>query len=221
MAGIRIDDRDAARYPLHVLREYALLADGERGALVGPRGDMVWLCAPRWDSDAVFSALIGGGGLYAVTPAGPRYVWGGYYEDGTLIWRSRWITETGVIECREALAFPGEADRVVVLRRIIAAEGVARVRVRLDARAGFGSHPVDRMDRQRGVWADQAAGKLRLRWTGGEKARPVAADGGDGPALAMELTIPAGSHHDLVLELSERALPERPPEPDQAWQATE
>jgi len=25
----------------HVLREYALLADGERGALVGPRGDVV------------------------------------------------------------------------------------------------------------------------------------------------------------------------------------
>jgi hypothetical protein len=94
MMGNRIDVRDAAQYPLHVLREYALLADGERGALVGPRGDMVWLCAPRWDSDAVFSALIGGGGLYAVTPAGPRFVWGGYYEEGTLIWRSRWITET-------------------------------------------------------------------------------------------------------------------------------
>ena len=78
----RIDDEDAAQYPLHVLREYALLADGERGALVGPRGDMVWLCAPRWDSDAVFSSLIGGGGMYAVTPADARFVWGGYYEDG-------------------------------------------------------------------------------------------------------------------------------------------
>src|SRR5512142_1734081 len=184
MAGIRIDDRDAARYPLHVLREYALLADGERGALVGPRGDMVWLCAPRWDSDAVFSALIGGGGLYAVTPADPRFVWGGYYEDGTLIWRSRWITETGVIECREALAFPGESDRVVVLRRIIAVEGDARVKVRLDARAGFGRHPFEQLDRERGVWAGRA-GQLRLRWAGGEKARP-AATGDGGHALAME-----------------------------------
>ena len=24
---------------------------------IGPRGDIVWLCAPRWDSDAVFSSL--------------------------------------------------------------------------------------------------------------------------------------------------------------------
>ena len=47
---------------LHVLREYALLADGERGALIGPRGDVAWLCVPRWDSDAVLSSLIGGRG---------------------------------------------------------------------------------------------------------------------------------------------------------------
>jgi alpha,alpha-trehalase len=62
-----------------VLREYALLADGERGALVGPQGDLAWMCAPRWDSDAVFSSLIGGQSCYAVTPV-QRHVWGGYYE---------------------------------------------------------------------------------------------------------------------------------------------
>ena len=50
-----------------MLSEYALLADGERGIMVGPRGDFVWMCAPRWDSDAMFSALIGGAGVYAVT----------------------------------------------------------------------------------------------------------------------------------------------------------
>jgi hypothetical protein len=49
----------------HVLREYALLADGERGILVGPRGDFSWMCFPTWDADAVFSSLIGGAGAYA------------------------------------------------------------------------------------------------------------------------------------------------------------
>ena len=58
-------------FPPHVLREYAFLADGERGALVGPRGDMAWMCAPRWHDDAVFSSLIGGSGAYAVTPPTP------------------------------------------------------------------------------------------------------------------------------------------------------
>jgi hypothetical protein len=46
----------------HVLREYALLADGERGVVVGPRGDFAWLCFPRWDDDALFCSLLGGGG---------------------------------------------------------------------------------------------------------------------------------------------------------------
>ena len=57
-----------------------------------------------------------------------RFVWGGYYELG-LIWRSRWVTDGGVVECREALALPSDARRVVILRRIIAVRGDARVDV--------------------------------------------------------------------------------------------
>ena len=98
----------------HVLREYALLADGERGVVVGPRGDYAWMCFPRWDSDACFATLIGGQGTYAVTPVS-RYVWGGYYEHG-LIWRNRWTTDQGVVECREALALPSSPERAVVPR---------------------------------------------------------------------------------------------------------
>jgi hypothetical protein len=62
-------------YQPHVLREYALFADGEKAAVVGPRGDVVWRCAPRWHDPAVFAALIGGRGCFSVTPDDP-YVWG-------------------------------------------------------------------------------------------------------------------------------------------------
>ncbi len=112
----------------HALRDYALLADGERGAVVGPRGEIVWLCAPRWDDDAVFGCLVGGGGQYSVSPK-DRFVWGGYYEPGTLIWHSRWITDDGPVECREALAFPGDPHSLVLLRSVIAGNSPARVRV--------------------------------------------------------------------------------------------
>jgi hypothetical protein len=54
----------------HVLREYALLADGERGVLVGPRGDFAWMCFPQWDSGAVFSSLIGGAASTRSPPCG-------------------------------------------------------------------------------------------------------------------------------------------------------
>ncbi|MFB9833536.1 glycoside hydrolase family 15 protein [Actinoallomurus acaciae] len=199
------------RFPPHVLREYALLADGERGVIVGPRGEFCWMCAPGWADDAVFSSLIGGAGVYAVTPR-ERFVWGGDYEPGTLIWRSRWVTSSGITECREALAFPGEPGRAVLLRRIIAAEGDARVHVVCDSRPGFGAcRPSFREFRE--GWEGQGGG-LYFRWSGAASARP--ADG-----LELELTVPAGQHHDLVLEIADRPLSGERPNADDAWAATE
>ncbi|BBZ52777.1 glycoside hydrolase family 15 protein [Mycobacterium heidelbergense] len=209
-----------AAFPPRVLREYALLADGERGALIGPQGEVTWMCAPRWDSDAVFSSLIGGGGVYAVTPTDVRHVWGGYYEPGTLIWRNRWTTRGGIVECREALAFPGDPDRVVLLRRLMGRRGTARLRVLLQPSAAFGRHGPGQPSLDDAVWSGRS-GRLRWRWSGGRDARPVHSAHGRGEPLMCEITLDEGQHHDLVLELSERALPDRPPDPDIAWDATE
>lgn len=207
-------------YPPHVLRQYALLADGERGALIGPQGDIAWMCAPHWDSDAVFSSLIGGGGAFAVTPQDVRHVWGGYYEHGSLIWRSRWITNDGVIECREALAFPGDSDRVVLLRRIVAVAGAARVRVIFEPRPGFGRHGPGTLHQDAGVWSGHSGG-LHWRLTGAEDARARKSAHAHGELLVAELTVPAGDHHDLVFEVSEQSLPDQLVAPDTAWSATE
>jgi GH15 family glucan-1,4-alpha-glucosidase len=202
-------------FPPEVLRQYALLADGERGAVVGPRGDIVWMCAPRWDSDAVFTALIGGAGQYSVTPTG-RYVWGGYYEDRSMIWRSRWVTEDGIVECREALTFPGDARHAVLLRRIHAVERATSVAVSFEPRAGYGEHELTDLHRHHGVWTGRSGG-LNVRWTGGDAARPR----GNAHALHAVLHLEAGQQHDLVLELSEDALPEHAVTPGEAWRATE
>ena len=65
-------------------------------------------------------------------------MWGGYYEPRSLIWRSRWVTDEATIECREALALPSIPDRAVILRRVLARQGTARVDVVLNPRANFG-----------------------------------------------------------------------------------
>lgn len=210
----------ASNDPPHVLREYALLADGERGALIGPRGDIAWMCTPRWDSDAVFSSLVGGPGSYTIAPQG-RFVWGGYYEEGSLIWRSRWVTETGIVECREALAFPGEPDRAIVLRRVIAVTGPAKLDVLLAPAAGFGRRSLRALhhDQNTGAWTGRV-GELHLRWNGA----PDAEAREDGPVprrLCTTLQLPEGAHHDLVLELSEVALGAEPANADRAWAASE
>ncbi len=203
----------------HVLREYALLADGERGILVGPRGDFSWMCFPRWDSDALFSTLIGGGGSYVVCPTG-RYVWGGYYEPGSLIWRSRWITDSGVVECREALALPPTSERAVVLRRITAERGACEVQIMLDLRSDFGHRRARELSRDdAGRWTCELGDGRRAVWVGGEKAK-VEDCGVHGRRLALRLRLEPGQQHDLVLVLSGDSDAEPPPA-DWAWQSTE
>jgi alpha,alpha-trehalase len=203
-----------------VLREYALLADGERGVLVGPRGDFVWMCFPRWDAEAVFSSLIGGRGSYAVTPR-DGFVWGGYYEPGSLIWRSRWVTvDNAIIECREALALPTRGDRAVVLRRVIARQATARVQVVLNPRGAFGDVPLRRLAQdESGAWSGEA-GAIHVSWSGGERAVP-GNDGHRGKALRLELELAQGDHHDLVLVLALDGKETGAPDPDLAWSETE
>ncbi|KHL05536.1 glycoside hydrolase family 15 protein [Sinomonas humi] len=205
---------DADEFPPHVLREYAMLADGARAALLGPRGDISWMCVPKWHDGAIFSTLLGGRGCFAVTPTDHRFVWGGQYEDGTLIWVSRWITSTGIIECREALAYPGEPHRAILLRRIRAAQGPAEVEVRLDVRAEYGHHAMNRMREEDGVWTARS-GPLRIRLSGAVEAK--VADG----EISFLVRLPEGRHHDIVLEVSDEELPSQPVNPDETWSATE
>src|SRR4051812_39777802 len=188
----------------HVLREYALVADGERGALIGPQGEIAWLCFPGWEDPALFAGLIGGAGAYTVSPR-TRHVWGGYYEPGTLIWRSRWVSREGIVECREALALPSHADRAVLLRRIEVLDGHATIAVELDLRGDYGRRGLDELSHD-GDWHARA-GDVHARWSGA-------------PGLRFELDLDKGDHHDLVLVLQRGSRPE-PVDPDAAWVQTE
>ena len=202
----------------HVLREYALIADGERGALVGPRGDMCWMCFPRWHSDGCFATLIGGEGTYAVTPL-ERFVWGGYYEHG-LIWCNRWVTDDGTVECRDALALPSTPGRAVILRQIQVRDGAARLRVVLDPRGEFGAERMTRLRRdEEGRWTARI-GATRMTWIGAGDAERVP-DGHGGKPLVAVAELREGDQHDLMLVLDADADGGPIPSPAAAWSATE
>ncbi|WP_330284751.1 glycoside hydrolase family 15 protein [Streptomyces sp. NBC_00588] len=203
-----------ARCPPWALRDYAVLADGERGALVDPRGRIVWLCAPAWHSDAVFSALIGGRGHFAVEPADHWNVWGGSYEEGTLVRVSRWVTPDCVIECRDALAMPAAPDRLLLLRRMRVRRGATRLRTSLDPRPGFGAHRMRDPRLRDGVWSAEAEG-LHVRLVGAPAASWDPEFG-----LRGEFRLGEGEEHDLVLEIA-TARQTRRLDAGELWQATE
>ena len=199
----------------HVLREYALLADGQRGAVLGPRGDIAWLCVPRWDSPSVFSSLVGGQGCYQVVPEQP-YVWGGSYDEGSMIWRSRWVTRNGIVECREALAYPADAHRAVLLRRVQSLDRPCSVRVTLRPRGDYDQQVLTELRRTARVWSARV-GALQLRWSGGAAAHAR----NHRSELHLDLELVPGESHDLVLELSDEPLPAQPPDADELWKGTE
>ncbi|MFI1714738.1 glycoside hydrolase family 15 protein [Streptomyces litmocidini] len=206
------------RSPAHrprPLGDYALLADGERAALLGPDGDLVWLCVPGWDDPAVFSELIGGAGAFQVCPEEPWRVAEGAYHDGSLVWTGHWTLEDGVVECRNALAAPADPHRATVLRRLHAVKGAAAVTVRLAVRGGYGADPPLLPHRTGPDTWEASRGGLWMRLRGLTDAR-VGSDG----ELTARLTLPEGARHDLVLELSDRPL-DTPVPPGRAWWSTE
>ena len=214
-------------YGPHPQRDYAFLGDGHRGALVGPRGDLVWLCAPTWHDDAVLSSLVGGEGVYAVTPLVP-YVAGGSYEPGTLVWGARWITPGAVVAGRDALVAPGDPHVVRLLRSIRADTEDVPLRIVLDLRAHFGSdrpRGVRRLDGAGRAWGGAWSGRvgdLWVRWWGADDAvRPRS-----GPwrgTFVVETTLAAGQSRDLLLEVSDRPFDRderEPPSAVQLWDTT-
>jgi GH15 family glucan-1,4-alpha-glucosidase len=75
------------------LEKYALLSDLHTGALVSEQGSIDWLCFPRFDSQAVFTALLGGpdAGHWTLGVADGEVVERRYVEDSFVletVWRS-------------------------------------------------------------------------------------------------------------------------------------
>ena len=203
----------------HVLRDYSFIADGRRGALIGPDGNCAWLCFPSWDDPAVFAGLLGSGGTYAVLPEG-RWVWGGYYEDGSLIWNSRWVGEDWIVESRDALAYPGEPDRAVLLRRITSMAGRSRLTILLEPSVDYGRRFLSGWKCPDGVWEAKEAG-LTARWFGARDANLERGPSGRS-RLALHLDLRKGDHRDLVLELSSDGVPlPSKIDAEHYWQSTE
>jgi len=63
-------ETDRARASPSALREHSFVADGQRGALIDPTGNIAWLCFPTFSSPAFFASLLGSGGTYRVSASG-------------------------------------------------------------------------------------------------------------------------------------------------------
>ncbi|HEU4972251.1 MAG TPA: trehalase-like domain-containing protein, partial [Gaiellaceae bacterium] len=82
-----------------LIEDYALIGDLQTGALVSRYGAIDWLCFPRFDSGAVFAALLGTpeNGHWTIQPAGEFRPRGRRYRADTLVLETELETDSGVV----------------------------------------------------------------------------------------------------------------------------
>ena len=116
------------------IADYAFLSDTETVALVAPSGDIEWLCLPRPDSPSVFGALLDrDAGSFRVGPANVAVPAGRRYLPGTMVLETTWMTRTGWLVVRDALAVDAwqhEEERLPTHPRVPSDHDAGRVLVR-------------------------------------------------------------------------------------------
>jgi GH15 family glucan-1,4-alpha-glucosidase len=117
------------------IEDYAVIGDTQTAALVGRDGSIDWLCLPRFDSGAIFAALLGEPehGRWQIAPAGPVRATRRRYRGDTMILETEFDTDDGTVRLVDFMPPRGEAADVVRL-----VEGVrGRVPMRMDLRLRF------------------------------------------------------------------------------------
>lgn len=97
------------------LEDYAILGNGRNALLVSRDGSIDWWCAPRFDSDAWFAALLGTPehGRWRVGPAhAPRRTRRAYRE-GTVVLETVHELDEGVLAVVDGMPDAGEAPTIV------------------------------------------------------------------------------------------------------------
>jgi GH15 family glucan-1,4-alpha-glucosidase len=79
------------------IEDYALIGDCETAALIGRDGSIDWLCWPRFDSSAVFAALLGGveNGHWSIAPIDAATHRSRKYRGNTLVLETEIVTPDG------------------------------------------------------------------------------------------------------------------------------
>jgi len=142
-------------------------------ALIDRQGRHVWACAPRVDSDPVFSALLGGDdaneGLWSIEVAGARTYNQSYLRNTPILSTEITTADGAMVEvidfCPRYRQFHRIYRPTAFIRLIRALEGTPRITVRLRPMANWGE--------QR---AQTTHGSNHIRYIGGEMVMRLTTD---------------------------------------------
>ena len=174
------------------IEDYGLIGNLRTAALVGRNGSIDWLCLPRFDSDAVFAALLGDeqNGRWLITPAGGVRNVTRRYRPGTLVLETEFETEDGAVRLVDCMPPNGGAESLV--RMVEGVRGSVPMRLHLTIRPGYGS-TIPYVTSDLGSWLAQAGpDAFRL-------CTPVELRG-EGESTVAEFTVRDGERVTFVLD---------------------
>jgi GH15 family glucan-1,4-alpha-glucosidase len=122
-----------------LIEDYALIGDLQTGALVSRYGAIDWLCFPRFDSGAVFAALLGTpeNGHWTIQPAGEFRPRGRRYRADTLVLETELETDSGVVRLIDFM--PPRETNPDLVRIVEGVSGRVDMRMELVLRFDYGS----------------------------------------------------------------------------------
>jgi GH15 family glucan-1,4-alpha-glucosidase len=97
------------------IEDYAVIGDLQTAALVGKDGSIDWLCLPRFDSAACFSALLGDrdNGHWLLAPVGAADCTNRAYRGDTLVLDTFWETPSGTVKVTDFMPQRDKAPDVI------------------------------------------------------------------------------------------------------------
>jgi pentatricopeptide repeat protein len=147
--------------------DYGLIGDARTAALCSSAGSIDWLCFPQFDSDPVFGRLIGGdrAGCFAIEVDGVRRTLRRYRDDSAVL-ETTWTTDGAEVRLTEGMVVDVSSTllpQLVLVRRIEAQGGPARIRVLFDPRAGLAGEPLPSRRRWDTILASRGSLLVGLR----------------------------------------------------------
>jgi GH15 family glucan-1,4-alpha-glucosidase len=120
------------------IEDYGLIGDLQTAALVSREGCIDWLCLPRFDSGAVFAALLGKreNGHWTMQPAGEFKPAGRRYSDDTLILETSFETQSGAARLIDFM--PPRETKPDVVRIVEGTRGQVEMGMELALRFDYG-----------------------------------------------------------------------------------
>jgi GH15 family glucan-1,4-alpha-glucosidase len=120
------------------IEDYAMVGDLHTAALISTEGSIDWLCLPRFDSPACFSALLDtpAAGRWLLAPEGGGECTQRRYRKGTLILETEWETPEG--KARIIDFMPPRDEVADIVRIVVGVHGKVRMHGELTLRFDYG-----------------------------------------------------------------------------------